>query len=495
MYRSRIRSSPEVDSLTIVTPIRKRILSLTIPTAHRWYWRHLNQIIALLRHDTERAERRLTFESSLSTTNPTPEGPVPVLKTAGSRSSSTGGSTQPATPSPSSNPRPSATAAKLEGQVDLGEGQQQQQPGTGWAMRLLGMSGQADEEDSALEEQGFPKGDGVLMRAQEGPGESAQAIGNNGDIAAGGSANASPESIPAGVDGVDGVDGAQGTERGERWQSQGVAQFLTGGGPIKTGSGYAAQATESAVHGARSGTDELDQTLSPPPTATGLPLPGVLARDGQQLPVAGAKPSEPEVVTRGGNDSTDSPTLSPAKAGPKDAPGSSPSPGSARNGHQQQWRPPDNVQQAATKATTPHRSEGGRPAAGGGGVLSTSCLEYDGGGNSGCYEGGFEVGSPDATEQSLDTVSLSEATDHHHGRKDVSGRRSWIVSNLWGGGAADGSTAAIAAASAMSENRDDEVEEARHLARSLAAKVKERARRCEELEDFCSLRDDQVRGA
>lgn len=430
-----------------------------------------------------------------------------MLKTAGSRSSSTGGrSTQPATPSPGSNPRPSAAAAaaKLEEQVDLGEGEQQQeqQSGAGWAMRLLGMSGRGDEEDAALEGEGFSKGGGVLMCAQEGVGESAEGTGNNGDIAAGGSASASPEPTPVGV------DSAEGTAGGEARQLQGVAQLITGDGPVGAGSGHAAESTGSAVDGgAGYGTAKLEQRLPPPQTTMKASQPGESARVDQQLLVVGTKPADFKVVTRGSNDSTDSPTLSPAKAWPNDAPGSSPSPGSARNGHQQQWRHPDNVRQATTDATVPHGSDGGRPAAGGGGVLSTACLGYDGGDHGDFYEGGFEVGSPDAAEQSLDTVSLSEATEHQHhqqhqqqhGRKDVSGRRPWMVSSLWGGGggeqAAEGTTAAVAVAAAVSESRDDEVEEVRRLARSLAAKVKERARRCEELEDFCGLRDDQVRRA
>ena len=304
-------------------------------------------------------------------------------------------------------------------------------------MRLLGMSGRGDDEDAALEEEVFPKDGSVLVCAQEGLGDSAQGIGNNGDIAAGGSANAGPESTPAGV------DGAQGTARREGRHSEGVARYLTGVGPSGTGSDHAAEATGSVANGAGRGATILEQRLPAPATiAADLSQPGESARVGQQLPVVDARPADCEDATRGGNESTDSPTLSPAKAWPKVAPGSPASPGSASNGHQQQWRHPDSVRQATTNATMPHGSEGGRPAAGGGGVLSTSCVGYDRGDSDGCYEGGFEVGSPDPAEQSLDTVSLSEATEHPHqqyGRKDASGRRSWIMSSLWGGGGGAGS--------------------------------------------------------
>ena len=412
-----------------------------------------------------------------------------MLKHAGLRSSNSGGSTQPTTPSPGSNPRPSVTAVRLEEPIDvnLGEGQQQpqQQSRTGWAMRLMGVGGRGNEADATLQEEGCPNGGGVMISAQDGLGESSC---NGGDHAAGDAVNANAELTSAGV------DSAGGTESWEGRQSHGLAELLTRNRP----SGRAAQGTESSVHGAKCGAVKLEQPgLPSPATVTESSLLNESAINSQQLLNGAIKPATFEGVAHDGDSSPESATQSPGKAWLKNGvDSSSPSRGRATNGHQQQWRRPGNARQATTKATTLQHGGGSGVPAADGGVLSTPRLGFDGGDKYGLYEGGFEVGSPDAADQSLDTVSLSASTDHHHHRREASARRHWMVSNLWGGGgdqaAAEGSTTAAAAAAS---SEDSEVEEARRLARSLAAKVKERARRCEELEDFCSLRDDQVKAA
>lgn len=100
-------------------------------------------------------------------------------------------------------------------------------------------------------------------------------------------------------------------------------------------------------------------------------------------------------------------------------------------------------------------------------------------------EGQLQRGSPGAADQSLDTVSL--LSEPVAAAKEAKQRR-WVVSDLWsGGGQVGGGNDAPAQGDGESE-----VEEARRLARSLAAKLRERARRCEELENLCRLRDDQV---
>lgn len=96
--------------------------------------------------------------------------------------------------------------------------------------------------------------------------------------------------------------------------------------------------------------------------------------------------------------------------------------------------------------------------------------------------------SPETVDRSLDTVSLrSEPTVY--AKESSSKQRISLLTSLWGGGRRDSGTAS----SPAPENGEDEVEEARRLARSLAVKLKERARRCEELEDLFGLRDHQVR--
>lgn len=111
------------------------------------------------------------------------------------------------------------------------------------------------------------------------------------------------------------------------------------------------------------------------------------------------------------------------------------------------------------------------------------------------------VGVPDA-EDSLDTVSLrsdsvsavihnasSFKEQHQHQQQ-----RHWIVPNIWGKGRGGnlGESSAVTSVATPRRDEDSEVEGARRLARSLAAKLKDRARRCEELEDLFGLRDEQV---
>lgn len=94
-------------------------------------------------------------------------------------------------------------------------------------------------------------------------------------------------------------------------------------------------------------------------------------------------------------------------------------------------------------------------------------------------------GSPETVARSLDTVSLlSEPATYS---KDAKQRVS-VLASLWGGGRGGGGD--------QQENAqgsgESGAEGARRLARSLAVKLKERARRCEELEDLFGLRDHQV---
>lgn len=96
--------------------------------------------------------------------------------------------------------------------------------------------------------------------------------------------------------------------------------------------------------------------------------------------------------------------------------------------------------------------------------------------------------SPETT--GLDTVSLfSEPAAS--AKSASSKQRISVLGGFWGGGGG-GRGSSAAAAHPGSEGEEGEAEAARRLARSLAVKLKERARRCEELEDLFGLRDHQV---
>ncbi|CAM9948815.1 unnamed protein product, partial [Sphacelaria rigidula] len=103
-----------------------------------------------------------------------------------------------------------------------------------------------------------------------------------------------------------------------------------------------------------------------------------------------------------------------------------------------------------------------------------------------------------ATERSLDTVSLLSEPASFAIKNGPAGKRRWpALSHIWGdaeqtvtvGGGDRGSTEL---SSSVNADVDGGEEEVRRLARSLAAKLNERVRRCEELEDLCGLRDHQV---
>ncbi|CAN0558199.1 unnamed protein product, partial [Ectocarpus sp. 12 AP-2014] len=109
----------------------------------------------------------------------------------------------------------------------------------------------------------------------------------------------------------------------------------------------------------------------------------------------------------------------------------------------------------------------------------------------GCYagNGGRQPlnTSPGTVDRSFDTVSL-RSEPIVYAEEASSKQRISMLTSLWGGGRGDSG----AASSPAPENGEGEVEEARRLARSLAVKLKERARRCEELEYLFGLRDHQV---
>lgn len=95
-------------------------------------------------------------------------------------------------------------------------------------------------------------------------------------------------------------------------------------------------------------------------------------------------------------------------------------------------------------------------------------------------------GAPGATDQSLDTISLLSESAGPANIATVP-RRLWMMPSRW-----SGQTVGVSIGAPIQEDDDGEVEAARLLARSLAAKLNDRVRRCEELEDLCGLRDDQV---
>lgn len=106
------------------------------------------------------------------------------------------------------------------------------------------------------------------------------------------------------------------------------------------------------------------------------------------------------------------------------------------------------------------------------------------------------LGAPGrATDQSLDTVSLHSEPVGFANKNGSAGKSPWInLSHFWEGaaGVAAGGRSSLDFSLSGTDAGDGEGEGVRRLARSLAAKLKERAWRCEELEDLCGLRDDQV---
>lgn len=96
-------------------------------------------------------------------------------------------------------------------------------------------------------------------------------------------------------------------------------------------------------------------------------------------------------------------------------------------------------------------------------------------------------GSTVAADQSLDTVSLFSESSWALQDAPSNKRRRWAVSDFWARGQAAGDPQKT-----PKEGGESELEGARRLALSLAAKLKEKAWRCEGLESISGLRDDQV---
>lgn len=103
-----------------------------------------------------------------------------------------------------------------------------------------------------------------------------------------------------------------------------------------------------------------------------------------------------------------------------------------------------------------------------------------------------------ATERSLDTVSLLSEPASFAIKNGPAGKRRWpALSHIWGDAeqtvtVSGGDRGSTELSSSVNADVDGGEEEVRRLARSLAAKLNERVRRCEELEDLCGLRDHQV---
>lgn len=428
-----------------------------------------NQIIALLRHDTDRAERRLTFQPDQATAPVTP-GPQNTLSASEDteRYCASFASTPPTTPSPEFHPRPDGgDDDDFQGGVGLRtEDQTSTRPG--WAMRLLGMGGRGGEVRVTLEEEGSLTADGILSdpAGTEGDlGESAR--GGDGHYAAvAGSTDRSSESTAA-AGGESPVAGEQ-----EKLLADAVTHGFRG---------------EEGEHRGGTAIPAVESAFDPD-----LRNHGMTAPKQRSISIQGAAdPPYSDEVARGAQQSlARSSTLNTIQASLSDD--------KEDRRSQDVWTAeawvPENPDGASSDPhQRPYHPEGVSKATGYGGgsdvfnpgavnVPPNADLSRDK--REAFFDRGLLRGSPDAADQSLDTVSLlSEPVTFS---QDTSRQHRWLVSSLWAGVQAGGGTRQERGSG------ESEAEAARRLARSLAARLKEKALRCEELEDLCGLRDDQV---
>eukprot|EP00752_Nemacystus_decipiens_P010849 g9647.t1 len=490
-----------------------------------------DKIVALLLHDANRPERRLTFRSGVTiaaTTAPEEkESPAPVpaplspKATRGQLASSaflagngdknttsTGGSTQPATPSPGSHPRPQgerrAFSEERPAGLDDNEEQQQQQQQQQRqqqerrqqrVMGFLGMGGARANEASAA---GAADSTGVADAAaifgaggnggEDDDGEwwrGAQQVEFEGTSEGGEElASSDGRNIPATPAAADDAVARPGRSRPpgeERYLSHGVPQLFFGSSRLPTDGpqGAAVAPTsptssktergrqfdrESRNFGAAASARADDSSLSPEGPADSMDSSGAwrtaihatvasggFFNGGSPIGRSGARPVAAEKE------------LDPLKATAATLRSSAVDPGSVAG---------NRVSVGTTVL------DGGQPERG-----------RAGGGRAGGERQLPRVGSPETVAQSLDTVSLlSEPAAFS---KDAKQRVSMLAS-LWGGGGGRGGGQGGDQVEGAQGNGESEVEGARRLARSLAVKLKERARRCEELEDLFGLRDHQV---
>ncbi|CAM9900925.1 unnamed protein product [Ectocarpus sp. 6 AP-2014] len=461
------------------------------------------KIVALLRHRTTRPERRLTFQSSLPATTgaPTPPPRWPRTRIQQQASSmfvvegndttvaSSGGRTEPATPSPEAQPRPvgvtNGEGVDHQPAVRVGSRVEEQQQRLGWArpadevdmmtaQTLKGAPEGADvgEEDDGsawwrgAQQVGLGQGSDDDNTAASDTLSGVEYFGPDGHAAG---ATADLAAVAVGV--------SDSLESGRDSSSQGLAQVLYEAGLVPEACRQetngmdvlapAAASDSSAHEHVRDGGNAGQQCGSPTPThglTGGLSLSGQVAGDEERRLLL-----------------ADSTSAADAQDPPVPACGPSQ--------HQPQRHTPGVFCIAAIAPTSP-----GDVGVGPSSTVSRISTGLDGRRDRGAH--GFYAGnggrlplnsSPETVDRSFDTVSLrSEPTVY---AKEASYKqRISMLTGLWGGGRGDSG----AASSPAPENGEGEVEEARRLARSLAVKLKERARRCEELEDLFGLRDHQA---
>lgn len=487
---------------------------------------YLPQIIDLLRQDATRAERRLSFQSSHTATtapaSPSRQQPDLAPKNAG-RAPDSVLETPLATPSPQPHPLPAAPSGENEATTAerlriAKEGPQSRS--LGWAMDMLGMRRQRQErgevglgDDGANAESreseilpllaGYE--DGVPLMPQ------GRVVDTDKEISDGHDSRAKDfeNGAPTGAGGLD-KEGDGGEMRSDVFtftlQSPDTAAETNGGRvnnrrEVEGGFPANAYVGSGAVFGMdeHAGGSQVSATFtSRPVDALGgsYGFPGEVISPGQTLEVlTTADDSEynsndyeyaehssylsqmlAASMKKSGTLSNVEPTLT------ADEYSGDPS---------SRLRPTENVVRHA--ATIPSNSVFGMTNQAVTRVLPGSHALERPQAEAGNDEQSLR-GRPETTDQSLDTISLLSEPVDFAGKSGSTRKRRWmIVPHLWGRGAGQPAAGGSPDAS-VNEDRegDGEAEEARRLARSLAAKLNERARRCEELQDLCALRDDQV---
>lgn len=416
---------------------------------------------------------------------------------------STGGSTQPATPSPGFQPRPAGDSDRFSEERPRGPDgldgmhsssgerpQQQREQRRQRVMGFLGMGGGRPGEAGATAGSIFGPGDS--SSGEDGDSEwwrGAQQVGGFEDRPAEGDrANPDGCAVPAAA-AADAAARGSGHAGEERSSSQGVARLFfeggqqstddlqaAGGAPASPTSGAArrrGRPGQEADFGAAASRGAGDSSLSE--QAAGAP--------DRQVPVDSI-----------GSANAWSTALHAAIASGGSANGRSGAPPAIEKG-----APPPKYSRKVSDSPLATSPPIGRSSDVVSNRVSTGTTVLDGGqpdrrwggGGGNAYgEGGQQQpprdGSPDTVGQSLDTVSLlSEPVAYSKEAK----QRVSMLASLWGGGGGQGGDEAE---DMQGSGDSSEVEGARRLARSLAVKLKERARRCEELEDLFGLRDHQV---
>ncbi|CAM9700671.1 unnamed protein product [Scytosiphon promiscuus] len=461
-----------------------------------------DKIIAMLRRNSSRTDRRLTFDSSgptqktMATTATVAQTSTPVSNASEGRkqplsapaqtdgrkqltkttTTSTGGSTQPATPSPESQTRPASESVtrfveEPKGLVGEGGEDQLQRRRLGWAMGLLGLGGaRAGEADCAIDsEAAGPRQGGSVIAGD-----------SRGDDGAGGR---------PWWTGVPEVGCGKGLEGGDTDSGTDDNSAITAG--AFSGAEHPSSGNHFAV--APAATAECDTVSIPRTPGASTKASGTLTRD-EGWPQTSLEASSSSVSHAPGS----IPTVLPSE------------------------QPQTQSAQITTTKFAPSRVlmttaslDGGGEGSGGGGddgvavrsptavpqvTIRTTTLtrrpDRDRGHNINIYNESGERPSRASSPETagLDTVSL--VSEPAASVKEASSKlRTSIMSGLWGGGGGgerEGVGPGPDASRPEPEGEDGEAEGARRLARSLAVKLKERARRCEELEDLFGLRDHQV---